>query len=57
MLNNGAMLPVAYTMSMAEREAVAKYLGVAGGDAPMPASAFCRDRAPFRKSPSSRSGR
>jgi len=44
-LNYGAMLPVAYTMSMAEREAVAKYLGVAGGDAPMPASAFCRDRA------------
>src|SRR5713101_141086 len=44
-LNYGAMLPVAYTMSMAEREAVSKYLGVAGGDAPMPASAFCRDRA------------
>ena len=44
-LNYGAMIAVAYTMSLAEREAVAKYLGVAGGDAPMPASAFCRDRA------------
>jgi len=44
-LNYGAMLPVAYTMSMAEREAVAKYLGVASGDTPVPASAFCRDRA------------
>ena len=44
-LNYGAMIGVAYTMSLAEREAVAKYLGAAGGDAPMPASAFCRDRA------------
>jgi polyvinyl alcohol dehydrogenase (cytochrome) len=44
-LNYGAMIGVAYTMSLAERDAVAKYLGVAGGDAPMPASAFCRERA------------
>jgi polyvinyl alcohol dehydrogenase (cytochrome) len=43
-LNYGAMIAVAYTMSTAEREAVAKYLGMAGGDAPPPASAFCRDR-------------
>jgi polyvinyl alcohol dehydrogenase (cytochrome) len=44
-LNYGAMISVAYTMSIEEREAVAKYLGAAGGDAPLPDSAFCRDRA------------
>src|SRR4051794_37114880 len=43
-LNYGAMIAVAYTMNTAEREAVAKYLGTPGGDAPPPASAFCRDR-------------
>jgi len=44
-LNHGAMMQVAYTMTLAEREAVAKYIGTAGGDAPPPATAFCRDRA------------
>jgi polyvinyl alcohol dehydrogenase (cytochrome) len=43
-LNYGAMIAVAYTMSSAEREAVANYLGIAGGEAPPPASAFCRVR-------------
>ena len=31
-------------MTLAEREAVAKYIGTAGGDAPPPVTAFCRDR-------------
>jgi len=43
-LNHGAMMQVAYTMTLAEREAVAKYIGTPGGDAPPPATAFCRDR-------------
>jgi polyvinyl alcohol dehydrogenase (cytochrome) len=44
-LNYGAMIAVGYTMSLAEREAVANYLGTPGADQPMPASAFCRDRS------------
>ncbi len=44
-LNYGAMISVAYTMSLAEREAVATYLGIAGGDTLPSPAAFCRDRA------------
>ena len=44
-LNYGAMITVAYTMSIGEREAVAHWLGTAGGDAAPPPSAFCGDRA------------
>jgi len=44
-LNHGAMMQVAYTMTLAEREAVAKFIGTAGTDAPPSATAFCRDRA------------
>jgi polyvinyl alcohol dehydrogenase (cytochrome) len=43
-LNYGEMIAVAYTMTIAEREAVAKYLGTPGDEAPMPASAFCKVR-------------
>ena len=43
-LNYGAMITVAYTMSIAEREAVAKYLGVAGGEPVTSPNAFCKDR-------------
>ncbi len=45
-LNYGAMINVAYTMSIDEREAVAKYLGTAAEEvSPLPASAFCSDRS------------
>ena len=44
-LNYGAMITIAYTMNMAQREAVANYLGTPGGDPPEPASAFCSDRS------------
>lgn len=44
-LNYGAMMTVAYTMSLGQREAVAKWLGTPGDDAPPPASAFCGDRS------------
>jgi polyvinyl alcohol dehydrogenase (cytochrome) len=44
-LNYGAMIAVAYTMSTAEREAVAKYLGTSGGDPAPAAVAYCKDRA------------
>ena len=43
-LNYGAMISVAYTMSIAERESVANYLGIAGGEVLPPASAFCANR-------------
>lgn len=44
-LNYGAMITVAYTMTIGEREAVANWLGTPGGDPPEPASAFCTDRS------------
>src|SRR5580700_11098832 len=45
-LNHGAMMTVAYTMSISEREAVANWLGTPGGSEPAPpASAFCSDRS------------
>jgi polyvinyl alcohol dehydrogenase (cytochrome) len=45
-LNYGAMMNVAYTMSISQREAVANWLGTAGnGDQAPPASAFCSDRS------------
>ena len=44
-LNYGAMIAIAYTMNQGQREAVATWLGVAGGD-PVPSpDAFCRDRS------------
>jgi polyvinyl alcohol dehydrogenase (cytochrome) len=43
-LNYGAMITVAYTMPIAQREAVAKWLGTEGSDPAPPASAFCADR-------------
>jgi polyvinyl alcohol dehydrogenase (cytochrome) len=43
-LNYGEMIAVAYTMTIAEREAVAKFLGTPGDEAPLPASAFCKVR-------------
>ena len=44
-LDFGAMMTIAYQLNRAEREAVAAFLGKPGGDAPPPASAFCRDRS------------
>ena len=44
-LNYGEMIAVAYTMTIAEREAVAKFLGTPGDEAPLPASAFCKVRS------------
>jgi polyvinyl alcohol dehydrogenase (cytochrome) len=41
-LNSGEMIAVGYTMTIAEREAVANYLGIPGGDEPLPVSAFCK---------------
>jgi polyvinyl alcohol dehydrogenase (cytochrome) len=44
-LNYGAMIAIAYTMNLGQREAVATFLGTPGGDpAPSPA-AFCSDRS------------
>jgi len=43
-LNWGVMGNVAYTMSVAEREAVASYLGTAGPSAGVPPAAYCTDR-------------
>src|SRR5580765_4391062 len=44
-LNWGVMGNVAYTMTIAEREAVASYLGTSAPPAAMPPAAFCADRA------------
>src|ERR1700761_6459662 len=45
-LNYGAMITVAYTMSMSQREAVANWLGTPADREPaLPASAFCTDRS------------
>jgi polyvinyl alcohol dehydrogenase (cytochrome) len=41
----GVMGNVAYTMTIAEREAVASYLGTSAPPAAMPPAAFCADRA------------
>jgi polyvinyl alcohol dehydrogenase (cytochrome) len=43
-LDFGAMMSIAYPMNRAEREAVAAYLGTAGGEAPPVPEAFCADR-------------
>jgi polyvinyl alcohol dehydrogenase (cytochrome) len=40
-LDFGLMMGVAYPLKRGEREAVAKFLGTAASDAPVPASAFC----------------
>jgi polyvinyl alcohol dehydrogenase (cytochrome) len=40
----GAMMSLTYMLNRAEREAVARYLGVPGEDRAPPASAFCADR-------------
>src|SRR5690348_12539039 len=44
-LNWGVMGNVAYTMTIAEREAVASYLGTHDAPAAPPPTAFCKDRA------------
>lgn len=44
-LNWGVMGNVAYTMTIAEREAVASYLGTHDAPTAPPPSAFCKDRA------------
>src|ERR1700748_61321 len=44
-LNYGAMISVAYTMTIGQREAVANWLGTAGGDSPPLPAAFCADRS------------
>src|SRR5579863_3486591 len=44
-LNYGAMMTVAYTMSIGQREAVANWLGTPGEDPAPPASAYCGDRS------------
>lgn len=44
-LNYGAMIAVAYTMPVSQREAVANWLGTPGDDPPEPDSAFCGDRS------------
>src|SRR5437867_5966197 len=46
-LDFGLMMSIAYPMRREEREAVAKYLGTAGDDAAIPASAFCRTDRPI----------
>lgn len=43
-LNYGAMISVAYTMSIPQREAVATWLGTSGGNTPPPPAAFCTNR-------------
>jgi polyvinyl alcohol dehydrogenase (cytochrome) len=43
-LDFGAMMTIAYQLNRAEREAVAAFLGRAGGDPSPRAEAFCRDR-------------
>jgi polyvinyl alcohol dehydrogenase (cytochrome) len=44
-LNYGAMIAIAYTMNSGQREAVATWLGVAGGDIVPSPEAFCGDRS------------
>jgi polyvinyl alcohol dehydrogenase (cytochrome) len=41
----GAMMTVAYTLTRAEREAVASFLGKPGGESAPAAAAFCSDRS------------
>jgi polyvinyl alcohol dehydrogenase (cytochrome) len=43
-LDFGVMMSVAYPLRRDERDAVAAYLGVPGGDSPPAAQAFCADR-------------
>lgn len=43
-LDYGEMIAIAYTMSHAEREAVANYLGLPGAATTVRASAYCADR-------------
>src|ERR1700733_8694436 len=44
-LNYGAMIAIAYTMNLGQREAVASWLGTPGGDPPPSPAAFCSDRS------------
>src|SRR5579862_6917230 len=44
-LDYGEMIAIAYTMSHAEREAVASYLGLPGAATTIPASAYCAERS------------
>src|SRR5580692_5114883 len=44
-LNYGAMITVAYTMSMSQRESVANWLGTASSEPALPASAYCSARS------------
>ena len=44
-LDFGVMINIAYVLTREEREAVANYLGVQRPDAPVPAQAYCADRA------------
>ena len=48
-LESGKMQAIGMSLSPAERAAVAKYLGTAGGDV-IPQSAFCSAKAPLAKS-------
>ena len=43
-LDFGAMMTIAYQLNREEREAVARFLGKPGAEAPPPPAAFCRDR-------------
>ena len=44
-LNYGAMIAIAYTMNLGQREAVATYLGTPGGDPRPSPSSFCSDKS------------
>jgi polyvinyl alcohol dehydrogenase (cytochrome) len=44
-LESGTMMPVASSLTVEERAAVAAFLGKPGAEPPPPANAFCRDRA------------
>jgi polyvinyl alcohol dehydrogenase (cytochrome) len=44
-LNYGAMISVAYTMNLSQREAVANWLGTPEAEPAPPATAFCSDRS------------
>ena len=43
-LDFGAMMQIAYQMTREEREAVAKFLGTAGGETALSPEAFCKNR-------------
>jgi polyvinyl alcohol dehydrogenase (cytochrome) len=56
-LDFGAMMSIAYPMRRDEREAVARFLGHGGEDAPPPASAFCKNSQRIMSGPASASWR